>query len=487
MLTKKERIDSASIWDEEVHFLSDLYSRGVPIATEIKSKLILNRMKYAEPLLLLYPPREKLEDIDTHFEIEIRGYSEFSGGGISTEIHIPKAYVMHSQSTVFASSWQESSIEVIPDEIYQKHYLRDQGDQLREKAWVTFILTKNNMIGPWGTTERSFTGEVKRNFKPRVVLNFENGWVGTFERHYKYINTKTEGIEGYFSSSNLVFNLKRAGNRISSLEEIHVISNALDKLLLYVSFATRQRTMWVAWTSEIENQLVEYYRNIVKPSKTNEYDEPLIEERLIKEFLKHCLEYMGNKENLDLYLPLLYLVTADKPGTTVESQFLSLFVSLEALLHLYGTKKSKTKYFKTDDDWKIFKAYIKNAIDEFRPLSDDLRVAMLNKIGIFNQTSINFLYHDFCNVMQIDNSDLWPVFGSGRSLYNLRNKLVHGILSGDELFWSYARINLKWIVERCLLAIIGWKSDNNVDGETLIKYYPYKEWKPYYNEANSGS
>lgn len=485
MLTKNGKIESASIWHEEIYFLSDVYSQGVLIAQGIRSKLILNKIKYGEPLLLLYPPREKLEDINAHFEIEIKGYSEFVGGGLSTEIHIPKSYVMHSLSAVFASTWQESSIEIIPEEVYQKHYLRDHEDQTPEKAWVTFLLTKNNIIGPWGTTEMSFTGEVKRNFKPRVTLNFGNDWVGAFERHYKYIDTKAEGIEGYFSSSNLVFNLVRLGHRLSSLDEIHVLSDALDKLLLYISFATRQRTTWVAWSSEIENQLIEYYRNIVIPSKTNEYDEPLIHERLIKGFLEHCLEYIGNKENFDLYLPLLYLVAADKPGKTVESQFLSLFVSIEALLHLYGTKKNKTKYFKTDDEWKTFRAYIEKAVDEFQPLSDSLRVAVLNKIGNFNQASINFLYHDFYNVMQIDNSDLWPVFGSGRSLYNLRNKLVHGILSGDELFWSYARINLKWIIERCLLAIIDWKGDNNVDGQTLIKYYPYKDWKLYYDETHS--
>lgn len=481
MLTKKEKSDSASIWDEEIYFLSDLYSQGVLIAQGIRSKLILNKIKYGEPILLLYPPREKLNEINIHFEMEIRGHSEFMGGGISTEIHIPRAYVMHSRSTLFASSWEESFIEVIPEEIYHKHYLRNHEERSSEKAWVTFSLTENNMIGPWGTTEMSFTGEVKCNLRPRVVLNFENGWVGAFERHYKYIDTKTEGIEGYFSSSNLVFNLARLGHRLSSLDEINVLSDPLDKLLLYISFATRQRTMWVAWSSEIENQLIEYYRNIVIPSKTNDYDEPLIPERLIKEFLEHCLEYIGNKENLDLYLPLLYLVAADKPGKTVESQFLSLFVSLEALLHLYGTKRNKTKYFKTDDEWKTFRVYIEKAVDEFQPLSDSLRVAMLNKIGNFNQTSINFLYHDFCNAMQIDNSDLWPVFGSGCSLYNLRSKLVHGILSGDELFWIYARINLKWIVERCLLAIIDWKRDNNVDGETLIKYYPYKDWRVYYD------
>ncbi len=86
--------------------------------------------------------------------------------------------------------------------------------------------------------------------------------------------------------------------------------------------------------------------------------------------------------------------------------------------------------------------------------------------------------------MQVDNSDLWPVFGEGLSLSRIRNKLIHGILSGDETFLSFARIHLKWIVERCLLAIIGWVgrgNNSNVDSDTLRKYNPYREWKQYYS------
>jgi hypothetical protein len=326
----------------------------------------------------------------------------------------------------------------------------------------------------------SFTGEVKRNFKPRVVLCLENDWVGAFVEHHKYIDT--EGAEGYFSSSGLVFSLERAGHRQPSLGEIRLISDLLDKLLLYVSFASRQRTTWVALTSIVEGQLVEYYRNIVIPSKISEYDEPLTDRRSIEEFLRHCLAYITNKENFDLYLPLVYLVSADKPGKTAESQFLSLFMSLEALLHLYSKKKHNTKHFKTPDDWKHFYAHIKKAIDGFQFFNNDIRDEMLNKIGIFNQISINSLYYDFCKTFQTDNSDLWPVFGSGLSLYNIRNKLIHGIQSGDELFLIYANTHLKWIVERCLLAIIGWKNDNNVDPDILRKYNPYREWRQHHDK-----
>jgi hypothetical protein len=186
---------------------------------------------------------------------------------------------------------------------------------------------------------------------------------------------------------------------------------------------------------------------------------------------------------LNLYLPLLYLVSADNPHKTVESEFLSLFISLEALLHLYGRKQNKTKHF-TPENWNNIKAHIEKAIKELESLNNGSKTAMANKIGIFNQTSINFLYRDFCKVMQVDNSDLWPVFGEGLSLSRIRNKLIHGILSGDETFLSFARIHLKWIVERCLLAIIGWVgrgNNSNVDSDTLRKYNPYREWKQYYS------
>ena len=251
-MDKTRKFHFASFEEREIHFLSDVYSEGNLVAQRIKSKLLLNEIKYVRPLMFLYPMKEKKEDINHLFEVEIKGYFEYLDGEKAGEIHIPKAYVGDSECTSFASSWEECVIEIIPDEIYQKHYLNYQSQEIPKKAWVIFSLTENKMIRPWGTMELSFTGDVKSEFKPRVTLNFEDGWIGIFENHYKHIKTKLEETGGHFSSSRLVLNLKKEDYSLPSIKEIETKSELVNNLLLYISFGSRQKTIGLLGPPESE-------------------------------------------------------------------------------------------------------------------------------------------------------------------------------------------------------------------------------------------
>ena len=482
MLEKPSKFHLASFGEKEIYFLSNIYSEGTLAVQGIRSKLILNEIKYSAPLLLLYPTKEKLADIDNLFEVEVKGILELMGGQEAGEIHIPKAYVENSNRTQFETSWEECIVEISPCEIYQVHYLKDQIEGTSKKHSIVFCLTENRMLRPWGIIERSFTGEVKSEFHPRVTLNFADGWIGAFENHHQYAKANIEEAIGDFSSSKLVLHLKKEDSSLLSIQDVTTISELVDRLLLYLSFASRQKTTWVSWSSQMATEFVEYYRNIVIPQKISVLEEPLISKRLFQKFSQHCLEYLSCNENLNLYFPLLYLVSADNPRKTIESEFLSLFISLEALLHLYARKLKKTKHF-TDDDWKKIGAHIRRVIKELQCLDSKQKKMMADKIGIFNQTSNRFLYDDFCEVMQVDNSDLWPLFGNGLTLSKIRNKLIHGIQFDYEPYLTFAKVHLKWIIERCLLAAIGWVgwgNDSNVDSDTLTKYNPYREWKQYY-------
>ena len=450
------------------------------MAQGIRSKLILNDIKYSEPLLLLYPTKEELPNMERLFEVEIKGILELMGGQVAGEIHIPKAYVENSNRTQFGTSWEECIVEVSPSEIYQIHYLKNQTEGTYS---IVFYLTENRMLRPHGIMERSFTGEVKSKLRPQVTLDFGNGWIGAFENHYQYAQANIEEIDGDFSSSKLVLHLKKEDSSPLSIHDVAAISKLVDSLLLYLSFASRQKTTWVSWSSQMATEFVEYYRTIVIPHKISQLDEPLISYRLLQRFSQHCLEYLSCNEYLNLYLPFLYLVSAGNPRETGESEFLSLFISLEALLHLYAKKLKKTRHF-NGDIWENISAEIKRVINDVKFLGVNQKTMMINKMGVFNQPSNKSLYDDFCKEMKVDNADLWPLFGNGLSLSKIRNKLIHGMQFDYLPFLSYAIIHLKWTIERCLLAIIGWVgwgNDSNVDSDALRKYNPYREWKHYYD------
>ena len=110
---------------------------------------------------------------------------------------------------------------------------------------------------------------------------------------------------------------------------------------------------------------------------------------------------------------------------------------------------------------------------------------MIEKLGDFNRTSRKKVYNDFCKDMEINNSDLWPIYGTRfnyLSLSRIRNKLVHGNRFEYETFLSIANEHLRWTVERCLLAVLGWKGITDVKPESLRKYTAYHNWESYYKK-----
>lgn len=588
-----KKLTNLPLGSREEYFLSDIYSKGKLLAQGIKSKLILNDIKYSRAFLLLYLPEENFRGIRIHFELEIKGYFENVEREKIGEIHIPKGYMINS--TTFSSSWNECVVEIVPDEIYQKHCFSGQKEAKKEKQNIFFILTDNTMAKPFGKIETSFTGEIKTVLEPTVILKFKDDWNATFEEHHHYADTKIEDVDGAFSTSHLVLNLEKNNCCLNSINEVKILSDLLDKLLWYLSFGSRQRTTWVKWTAEIGTELVKHYRNnILIPEQIKYYEEPLIDRRAFQDFLQHCLEYEKQQNNLDLYLPIVYLVSSGNPTKTVEMQFLSSFLALEALLDLYAENRNKNKLF-TKESWKTFRDYIKKSIEEFSGFNDDIfcvdefklplsieklcrvinnenyniplnapnntldwlnellkmpnfydilkakkpnmsfsnikitesvdktkdyrnksfsnlnnseqsnikrlnrllleenysqetpkdhfKNLMIEKIGDFNRTSRKKVYNDFCKDMEIDNSDLWPTYGTRFNYLSLiRNKLVHGKRFEYEAFLSIANEHLRWTVERCLLAILGWKGITDVKPESLRKYTAYHDWESYYKK-----
>lgn len=469
---------------KEEYFLSDIYSQEELIAQGIKSKLILSDIKYSNPTLFLYPPKDEYGNIVKYFELEIKGYFEYLGGGKAGEIHIPNGYIISAPHTLLASSWEECIVEVIPEEIYKKDYI-DIQKKIRETK-IIFSITDNKMVRPRDITLKSFTGEVKVELNPAVILDMGAGWSARFEEHYRYLDKKIEEVDGTFTSIRLVLTLEKNEYRLEALNEVKKLENLVETLLWYLSLASRQRTTWLEWDAEIGTELVKYYQHISFPQEISDYKETLVSEISIQEFLRACIEYEKQKNKIDLYLPIIYLVGAKENSKTIEMEFLSLFMAIESLLNVYGMNRHKNKHFTDETDWQAFYERMKKAIDEIPGLKD--KDSLIRKLGIFNQVSTKVLYDDFCKEMKVDNSDLWPIYGNNRHrlyLCDIRNKLIHGKRFEVWPLLSKAKDHLRWIVERCLLAVLDWREKTEVfHAESLQKYTAYRDWKNYYENKN---
>ncbi len=486
-MTSGTKRNNPSFGNSEKYFISDVFSKGNLIAYGVKSKLVFNELKFKKPLLFLFPSEEHYQKMRHIFEFEIKGFFEYVGGKQAGEIHIPRGYTSNARKLYYASSWNECSIDILPDEIFLKRYLNEK--EGITKANITFSLTENKIVNPWGSITKSFTGEVSPELEPRITLDFNDAWKATIEEHYNFVDTKIDDVEGYFSSSQLVLTLEKANHRLFSMDEVKTISRWVDNMLLYLSFGSRQRTTWVKWSAIINNEYIEYFRNNVSIPQTLNNEEPLIDESSFQEFLTHCLYFSNQKENLDLYLPIIYLIGTGRQGKTIESQFLSLFMSLEALLDLYGEKNNKNKHLtnKTKPKWKDFYDCLTKAINDIPEMENELKETFIKRLGSLNKTSKRSLYEDFCQEYAIDNSDLWPIYGNNKfDLDKIRNDLVHGRRTQYDSILDIATENLRWIIERCILAVLGWKGKTDVNKDSLWQYTAY-EWKNYIEKNNANT
>lgn len=472
-----KKLTNLPFGSREEYFLSDIYSQGKVLAKGIKSKLILNDIKYSKALLLLYIPNDNYRGIHPFSEFELKGHSENLAGEKIGEIHIPKGYMTNS-----CTRWNECVVEIIPVEIYQIHYFPGQNETKKEKQNIFFVLTDNKMVEPFKNIEMSSTGDMNIKLEPTVILKLKDDWNATFEEHQHYANTKIEEVDGTFSTSHLVLNLEKDNCCLTAINEVKILSDMLDTLLWYLSFGSRQRTTWIKWTAEIGTELVEHYRNnILIPEKIKYYEEPLIDRRSFQDFLQHCLEYEKQQNTLDLYLPIVYLVSSGNPTISIEMQFLSSFLALEALLDLYAKSRNINKHF-TKERWKPFKTHMQESINEFSGFNETEKNLIIENLGNFNKPSRKKLYNDFCSNMKIDNTDLWPIYGTSSDISHIRNKLVHGNRLEYETFLSIANGHLRWTVERCLLAVLDWKGITDVNPESLRKYTAYHNWESYYKK-----
>lgn len=91
------------------------------------------------------------------------------------------------------------------------------------------------------------------------------------------------------------------------------------------------------------------------------------------------------------------------------------------------------------------------------------------------------LLSKFESRFSIDLSDLWPLCDRkvGPSLLQIRNSAVHGevFVQEDWTALSFAVQNLRWTLERILLASLGWDIENSAVSERALRWYTAHQWR----------
>lgn len=165
---------------------------------------------------------------------------------------------------------------------------------------------------------------------------------------------------------------------------------------------------------------------------------------------------------------------------------MSLYAGLESLVLGFRKTDGLEFVFSTEDEWNDFKAEFEKWVKNDSKLKNDSKRRCLiyeNVIGL-QRRSFGNIFKSMLKFYNIDNevNDLWNITGEkdGWSISKIRNKLVHGVAFVEPKKHRHLEIameNLRWTLNRLLLAILGWDVEkSNVSKTKLASKTAYKNW-----------
>ncbi len=277
-----------------------------------------------------------------------------------------------------------------------------------------FWLTECPLINTAMIITSSYTGAVrpKQVVKPRFTLR--SGARLAFRKHFVRDRERNGERIGQLVAE---FRTTRAVRTI----HFKTLVDGLDDMLLLASFAARQRCVCTGWSYQDENDtLTRFYRRnlALPPDKKIDVQSCLIPMRTFPKFIRVAYRRFLSSSNQELIRNAIYNVTNE--SGTLESSFLRAFTGLESVL---------------------------------------LQVARANgRPGRARHLEDAFSF--FQNIHSVNLTDLWPLLDSslGTSLAQIRNRLMHGEYLSERSIRAlvYAEMNLRWVVERMLLSLLGW-------------------------------
>lgn len=464
----------------------------IAASNEDKSLIILENIQCK-----VYLPVKVTDSIALVFHLNKQQYDivhnrDFWHFSVEGEVnHVPGHETKISAKNVYRGSlkgthWSPEIIDGVliaePVDLKIEHFRGPDGVEI-PKTYGRFWLTPNKLISPGQSTSHSFTGEVSIETIWKVDFKLQTGLPITFTNRYLYQDNQKGEI---ISWSELIAEYELEG-KAQNFDEAHSLLSELDDLLAIVSLASRHRCVCLGFDfSNTDGYLVDFYhRNITIPAPETEYYEQLIDKLNIREFLNITYWRFVELERNDLIRQAINY-TIPRTGRTIESSFITLYSALETIV-LYFRREADLEMVFSENEEEQWKTIQKNLREFFKahPLlkeDKEKRKRLYDNIPALKRVSFRAAFEACYKSYGVAISDLWPVTDNngGWSLSTIRNKLVHGehFISAQRHAVATARSHLQWIVERLLLAILGWDiSNSHVSPEYLSgSTVDYKDW-----------
>lgn len=445
--------------------------------TEIQNvlcKIFLPDHITEKPLLEFKPTNEQYSKITSSHEGSLK--AQLIGFDKKKEVSIfaPRVYFSDMETRHWGPEFFESSCIGEPQHLQVVTHLKSE--QTPQNASLTLWITPNPMLGPAISRMSHYTGDIEYKRVRQLNFSISDRLSIRFDKHFKIKEINKEEIKQW---SYLV--------GMTEIEipaiEVDTIRNEIlpqiDDFLIIVSLGSRTRTACIGWQASDHKDLVMYYRGeFTFPSGESEpsFDQGLVWLKDFEEFLRICYPaFLGFSDQSAIRKAIISVVPGRKK--VLEESFLSLFAGLEALILAFRKKKKLELVVPAPEDWEPIRKIIKKNIFKSikQQLSKEQRCYIYRKLDELNRISLSTAFEKFCEHYDIDLSDLWPLFRTGDivGLSDIRNKLIHGDKLSDEFhdaLWV-AEENLRFMVERILMKILGFPVDKTEVSPDFLKKY----------------
>jgi len=385
------------------------------------------------------------------FEFSFVGEEKRPGNQVACTIRMDKLYRRGVNTTRSHTDVQECIAKADISDLEIDYPL----SQVGEKLTGHFLLSHNSLLSPRKHLQSLRTGEVEVSGS-RDCFSFPlcDGSKIRFDRYYS---------EEHQDDGSLVLTPQLVGEFKQEITDNDFAPSyqPIDDFMMLASFAARQRSLCLGWQIESEAFIKEHYRWMVVPknSRGASYVDGLIYPYEFESFITTTYEKFQSCEHKTLLREAIYGVFANAKDVT--SNFLKLYSALETIVLIYR-KENGLEYVLAD--FSKLQGEIKKAIKQQLP-SDELkeqRKLLYNNLSGLNRVPFAEAFAVFKERFDLDFTDLWCV-GCGKwSLTDIRNSLVHGnkFEEHENEALGIAAHHLKFVLERCLLAYLGWEDVN---------------------------
>jgi hypothetical protein len=451
---------------------------------DVLCKIFLPK-RLTEPIeLYFYPDKEQRSKLENIFEFSIIGELKGFSGKLETRIQSDKVYFKTGSTVHWGHNIAESVFIGEPIDLRVRKFLYRNVEDSLQKTEGSFWLTPSVLLSPAKTVERSYNGNVKVETIRQFNFTLANGFSLVFDKQFRYIkNENNDDIT--FTELVAGFEIGDEKQDINDTENDNV--GHLDDFLMLVSFAERYRCICLGWDFINSEGHTKYYRRNLTIPKIREKQnvfETLIDIQDFDDFIKQTYSKFIEINPKDLIRQAIQYTTY-REDRSLENSFFTLYAALETLMLCFRQNHRLDAVFDSPDEWNRFQEDLKAWLKIYSQLNSDKnkRTLVYEKIPELNRISFATVVKRLCDFYSVDLGDLWPLLKNpkGISLSEIRNMLVHGKTFNPLQLRALivAKEHLLWIMERLILAVLGWPiSRSRVNKDYLAHYMAcYKDWE----------